>query len=361
MLKLIHINTALEYIKFIVSKSETSGLYTILPIGIQISNIITNIIRKHQDKIGCEISIPSIINKDVFKLSGRSAEFYDEIFLLQDNDLCLQPTSEEAALMYLVNHQISYKLLPKYYYQISKKFRKEIRPRNSIIRCLEFIMKDGYSFDIDKNSAYKSYNLVKESYIDIFKELGIEIHISDADNKSMLSQYSEEFIFPDNDVVEVSKPIKGIEMAHIFYIGDIYSRKLNIQYINNQNSLKHIHMCSFGIGIYRVMYAYIKNFLNKSLQLNLYLYDVCIIYRNKNDILYNQVNMLSNHVRIIDFDMLNMLHKDKINIIKKTPVKLVVYEENQKIVLYNQFTELETTINKNNIEFILNTIENCIN
>lgn len=58
-------------------------------------------------------------------------------------------------------------------FQIGNKFRDELSPRYGLIRSREFIMKDLYTFDIDKERAMQTYNEISDIYEKLFKYLEI--------------------------------------------------------------------------------------------------------------------------------------------------------------------------------------------
>lgn len=327
------INT-LNYIDLITYKS-TSGVYGFSNLGILIITKLIKIIKKSQDEFGNQISISCIANSNIYNKSGRTDKFQKEIFNLS-NKLCLQPTCEESAISLLMYNGISYKDFPYYFYQISKKFRNEIRPRNKIIRCLEFDMKDGYSFHISQDCANEFYMKIRKSYLNIFKYLDIEVEILNSDTESMLATNSEEFIYKSNDIIETKEnKFCGIEIAHIFKLGCHYSNKLNILYASKFNNLRPIFMNSYGIGIYRLLYIYINKLINVNIRQHLLIFNICLIGQ-KIISEYKKLNISNN---VIEFDIDNISIEEKIFLSKYLPIKkIMLYEAKTVLIIIRDIT-----------------------
>lgn len=321
---------AIKYLDLITYKSS-AGSYGFSNLGILIIKKITKIIREVQNEIGTEISISCISNSDIYKKSGRTNRFQIEMFNITDQ-LCLQPTCEESAIQLLINNGISYKSLPLYFYQINKKFRKEIRPRNNILRCLEFDMKDGYSFHTSNKCAIQFYQKIKESYYKIFKILGIKTDLISSDTESMLAVSSEEFIYKSDRLIETKKQdLNGIEIAHIFQLGNHYSERLNILYTNHENKFNKIFMNSYGIGIYRLLYIYLDKLVCMNLKRNLAIFDICLISQRA-IIEYQKLNI--NEKKIIEFNIENIDIYKKIQMAKYLPInKIILYYRNMIIIM----------------------------
>ncbi|BCL65682.1 prolyl-tRNA synthetase [uncultured bacterium] len=347
----------LNYIDLITYKS-TSGVYGFSNLGILIIEKLINIIKKSQDSFGHQISISCIANSNIYIKSGRTNKFQKEIFNIS-NKLCLQPTCEESAISLLMYNGISYKDFPYYFYQISKKFRNEIRPRNKIIRCLEFDMKDGYSFHISQDCANEFYLKIKNSYINIFKYLDIEVEILNSDTESMLATNSEEFIYKSNDIIETKEnKFYGIEIAHIFKLGCNYSNKLNIFCTSKFNNLKPIFMNSYGIGIYRLLYIYINKLININIKQHLLIFNICLIGKK----IIHEYQKLNINNNVIEFDMDNLSVEEKIFFSKYLPIrKIMLYESKTILVIvrdianfiYYVFEESNNLINLINLKLDL--------
>lgn len=167
------------------------GLYTYLPMAFRSLKKIEKIVREELDKIGCfEIQMPVMTPAELWQESGRWETMGPQMLKVKDRaerDLCFSPTNEETVTDLFRRTVNSYKQLPVCLYQINTKFRDEIRPRFGLMRAREFCMKDGYSFHIDKASLDKFYDEIYEAYANIFKRLGLEFIIVEADGGAMAS------------------------------------------------------------------------------------------------------------------------------------------------------------------------------
>ena len=177
-----------------------SGLYTFLPLGLRVLRKVEAIVREELNRAGAiEILMPILQPRNLWERSGRW-DTMDDIMLKatthQGQELVLGPTHEEV-ITDLVSREISsYKQLPKNLYQINTKFRDEIRPRFGVMRSREFIMKDGYSFDADDESAGRSYRLMYDAYTRIFARCGLTAMAVEADTGVMGGDQSHEFMVP---------------------------------------------------------------------------------------------------------------------------------------------------------------------
>jgi len=144
-----------------------AGLYTWLPLGLRVLHKVEKIVREEMDKSGAqEVLMPAV-----------QPAFNDR----HAREFCFGPTHEEI-ITHLIRHEIrSYKQLPANFYQIQTKFRDEIRPRFGIMRAREFLMKDAYSFHLDQASLQETYELMFETYSNIFKRLGLKFRAVLAD------------------------------------------------------------------------------------------------------------------------------------------------------------------------------------
>lgn len=176
----------------------TSGVYTFLPIGLKSLRKVETIIREEMNRSGgIEVLMPAVHPAELWKESGRWDYYGAELLRFRDrnnHEACLAPTHEEV-ITDLVRREIhSYKQLPVNFYQIQFKFRDEIRPRFGVMRCREFIMKDGYTFDVDEAGADKSYEIMRQTYSRIFQRCGLKFKIVDADSGSIGGSFSQEFM-----------------------------------------------------------------------------------------------------------------------------------------------------------------------
>lgn len=179
-------------------KKVAAGIYDYLPLGLKVLKKIENIIRKHMDEAGAlEVLLPILTPAELWKETGRWDVYGKELFRLKDRherDFALGPTHEETITDLVRQTVRSYKDLPLNFYQIQTKFRDEARPRYGLIRGREFVMKDAYSFDISEEMAIKSYETMKETYHKIFKELGLNYLMVEADVGAIGGKYSHEFV-----------------------------------------------------------------------------------------------------------------------------------------------------------------------
>ncbi|AZL15405.1 proline--tRNA ligase [Rickettsiales endosymbiont of Stachyamoeba lipophora] len=275
----------------------TSGIYNWLPLGLKVLQNISKIIREELNKAGAqEILMPIIQPTSLWHESGRSDGYGKETLRMidrHDNPLLFSPTGEEVVTDIFRKNINSYKQLPMNLYQIQWKFRDEIRPRFGVMRGREFLMKDAYTFDLTKEDAEKSYYKMFETYLSIFKRLGLkalpiqadpgviggslshEFHIlaetgeSDIyydqqlmDDEGLKAQdYANYYAMADEMHIEEKCPVpqarlkhsKGIEIGHIFYLGTKYSESLKAQVTDGNGKLQPVEMGCFGIGVSRLV------------------------------------------------------------------------------------------------------------
>ena len=296
-------------------KQSSAGIYSWLPLGLKVMKKIEQVVREEQNKIGSqELLMPTIQSADIWKESGRYNDYGEEMLRIKDRqgrEMLYGPTNEELITDIFRSSIKSYKSLPQMLYHIQWKFRDEIRPRFGVMRCREFFMKDAYSFDLDDESAKVSYNKMFFSYLKTFKRLGLEAIPMAADTGPIGGDLSHEFIilaetgeskiYTDKSIFEIDlnnysfnnssleKMIKdyssvyavtdekfkknefdkkvakqnqmitkGIEVGHIFYFGDKYSKPLNC-FVDSQDGKKNtVKMGSYGIGVSRLVGAIIE-------------------------------------------------------------------------------------------------------
>jgi prolyl-tRNA synthetase len=174
-----------------------AGIYNYLPLGQRSLNKIIGIVREEMDKIGQEFLLPGILPREPWEQSGRWTGMGDNMFRLKDRkgaDLCLGMTHEEIMTTIARSELRSYKQLPQIWYQIQTKFRDEPRPKSGLLRVRQFIMKDSYSFDIDKEGLDKSFDLHDAVYRKIFTRCGLKFVAVEADSGSMGGSQSQEFM-----------------------------------------------------------------------------------------------------------------------------------------------------------------------
>jgi prolyl-tRNA synthetase len=174
-----------------------AGIYSYLFLGQRAINKIIGIVREEMDRIGQEFYLPALLPKEPWEQSGRWTGMGDNMFRLKDRkgaDLCLGMTHEEIMTSIARSELRSYKQLPQIWYQIQSKFRDEPRPKSGLLRVRQFIMKDAYSFDIDKAGLDKSFDLHDAVYRKIFTRCGLKFVAVEADSGSMGGSQSQEFM-----------------------------------------------------------------------------------------------------------------------------------------------------------------------
>jgi prolyl-tRNA synthetase len=176
------------------------GVYTFLPLGLRALRKVEQIIREEMDRAGAiEVLLPTLQPKEVWEQSGRAETARDVLFKVKDNanrEWFLSPTAEEVITVVAAGEINSYRQLPKNFYQISVKFRDEIRPRFGLMRAREFIMKDAYSFDTSDETATASYQKMYDTYGKIFARCGLKAFAVEADTGIMGGKFSCEFMIP---------------------------------------------------------------------------------------------------------------------------------------------------------------------
>ena len=174
-----------------------SGLYSYLPIGLRVIQKIEKIIREEMNKsLAQELLMPVAHPAELWQESGRWEEYGPELLRFKDRherDFCLGPTHEEVITNIAKQYLRSYKQLPINFYQIQTKFRDEIRPRFGVMRSREFIMKDAYSFHIDEQSLGETYQVMHQTYCNIFDRLGLKYKVVLADSGAIGGDSSHEF------------------------------------------------------------------------------------------------------------------------------------------------------------------------
>jgi prolyl-tRNA synthetase len=176
----------------------TSGTYTYLPTGLRAIKKVEAIIREEMNRAGAiEILMPAVQPAELWQESGRWEHYGRELLRFtdrHDREACFGPTHEEVVTDLVRKEIHSYKQMPINLYQIQTKFRDEIRPRFGLMRAREFIMKDAYSFDVDEESANRSYEAMYEAYTRIFRRCGLRFRAVEADTGTIGGNYSHEFM-----------------------------------------------------------------------------------------------------------------------------------------------------------------------
>ncbi len=294
-------------------KQDAAGIYSWLPLGLKVLKKISSIIIEEQNSSGAhEMLMPTIQSADLWRESGRYDDYGLEMLRIKDRhkrDILFGPTNEEMITDIFRTNIKSYRSLPLNLYQIQWKFRDEIRPRFGVMRGREFLMKDGYSFDIDKDKSYEAYNKMFISYLKIFSKLGLTAIPMEADTGPIGGERSHEFIilaetgeskvfydkkwknlniniekisYDENlqkivdkytslyaatdekhDPSRINKKnlleTRGIEVGHIFHFGTKYSESMGAKVVLPDGSLKPVFMGSYGIGVSRLVGAIIES------------------------------------------------------------------------------------------------------
>ncbi len=325
-------------------RQSSAGIYSWLPLGFKVMKKIEKVVRDEQNNIGAqEMLMPTIQSADIWKESGRYDDYGEEMLRISDRqkrEMLYGPTNEEQITEIFRSGVKSYKLLPQIFYHIQWKFRDELRPRFGVMRCREFYMKDAYSFDLSEKDAVLSYNKMFYAYLKTFQRLGLKSIPMKADTGPIGGDLSHEFIiltdtgeskiFADKRIFDVpisdyknnekslndmrndfskfyavtddkfksdefNKNVKksdqietkGIEVGHIFYFGDKYSKPMKCAVDAKDGKKTFVKMGSYGIGVSRLVAAIIEaKYLNNKMKWPKAVspYDVVIIPSiNKND------------------------------------------------------------------------------
>ncbi len=185
------------------------GLYTFLPLGVRVLHKVERIVREEMDRAGAlEVLMPALQPPEIWQQSGRYETAADVLFKVRDRskkEWVMSPTAEEVITTVAAAEINSYRQMPVNFYQVSMKFRDEIRPRFGLMRAKEFIMKDAYSFDATDEGAMESYKKMYDAYKRIFDRCGVQNFPVEADTGVIGGNYSHEFMVPadtgENDVV----------------------------------------------------------------------------------------------------------------------------------------------------------------
>ncbi len=268
----------------------SSGIYSYLPLCLRTLRKIEQIIREEMNAAGAqELLMPIVQPASLWKETDRWGLYGKELLRLKDrkdNDFCLGPTHEEVITDLVRNHIKSYRQLPVSLFQIQTKFRDEIRPRFGLMRGREFIMKDAYSFDVNEEAAHATYHKMYEAYQKIFSRCGLDFRPVEAASGNIGGILSHEFhvlaasgedeIFscPQCDYAASAEKVpdskhcpkcevalqsyRGIEVGHVFYLGDKYSKAMKAIFLDDKGKEQHVVMGCYGIGVGRTAAAAIE-------------------------------------------------------------------------------------------------------
>ena len=282
-----------------------SGIYSWLPFGYKVLKKIEKIVREEMHRIGFqEMLMPTVQPSGLWIATGRYDPDNNEMLKIKDRhgaEFIYGPTAEDCVTEIFKQHNMSYQQLPQKVYNIQWKFRDEKRPRNGVMRSREFLMKDGYSFDLDEEKASETYREAFDAYIKIYKRLKLKVVPALADNGTMggkishdfhiLNETGEDIITFDKKWLEIDQPdwqdvekyfstskevnmdddghvhAKGhrvwiqrrsIEVGHIFMLGLKYTQVLGVHMQNGHGEKFLPYMGCYGIGITRVVGAIIE-------------------------------------------------------------------------------------------------------
>lgn len=296
-------------------RQETAGIYSWLPLGHAVLQKISQIVREEQNRAGAvEMLMPTLQPADLWRESGRYDGYGAEMLRIVDRherELLYGPTNEEMLTAIVRSGTRSYKDLPKILYHIQWKFRDEVRPRFGVMRGREFLMKDAYSFDVDEAGARRAYNRMFVAYLNTFARMGLKAVPMKADTGPIGGDLSHEFIvladtgesavFCHRDLLDMPPPgtdidfdgdlqalvdervslyaateemhdeaqfsqlpadkqvsARGIEVGHIFYFGEKYTKPMKASVTHDDGVERPIHGGSYGIGVSRLIGAIIE-------------------------------------------------------------------------------------------------------
>lgn len=297
-------------------RQEAAGIYAWLPLGLRVLKKIEQIVREEQHRAGAiELLMPTLQLADLWRESGRYDAYGPEMLRITDRhkrELLYGPTNEEMITEIFRGYVKSYKSLPLNLYHIQWKFRDEQRPRFGVMRGREFLMKDGYSFDLDEAAARRSYNRMFVAYLRTFARMGLKAIPMRAETGPIGGDLSHEFIvlaetgesgvYCNSDVLDLPVPsedvdydgdlndiiaqwtslyaatedvhdaarydgevpegkkvhTRGIEVGQIFYFGTKYSESMKAMVAGSDGVDLPVHGGSYGIGVSRLVGAIIE-------------------------------------------------------------------------------------------------------
>ncbi|AZB54395.1 proline--tRNA ligase [Cereibacter sphaeroides] len=298
-------------------KQQAAGIYSWLPLGFKVLKRIEQIVHEEQIRAGhIPLLMPTLQPADLWRESGRYDDYGEEMLRITDRhkrDMLYGPTNEEMITDIFRSHVSSYKDLPLTLYHIQWKFRDEIRPRFGVMRGREFLMKDGYNFDLDYESAIHAYNRHMVSYLRTYERMGLQAIPMRAasgpiggDNTHeflVLASTGESEVFYDAAITDLKfgdrvvnyddraeceaivkewtapyartdethdeaifgqipeerrRSSRGIEVGQIFYFGTKYSEPMGATVVTADGSRVPVHMGSHGIGVSRLLGAIIE-------------------------------------------------------------------------------------------------------
>ena len=298
-------------------KQAQAGIYSWLPLGLKVLKRIEQIVHEEQERAGhIALLMPTLQSADLWRESGRYDDYGEEMLRITDRhgrDMLYGPTNEELITDIFRSHVSSYKDLPLTLYHIQWKFRDEVRPRFGVMRGREFLMKDGYNFDLTKEAALHAYNRHLVSYLRTYERMGLQAIPMRADSgpiggddtheflvladtgesevfydsavtdltfgdraidydsvdqcADILREFTEKYARTDethdeamfNEIPEERRSVaRGIEVGQIFYFGTKYSEAMGATVQGPDGKPTPVHMGSHGIGVSRLLGAIIE-------------------------------------------------------------------------------------------------------
>jgi prolyl-tRNA synthetase len=297
-------------------RQEAAGIYAWLPLGFRVLKKVEQIVREEQNRAGAiEVLMPTLQLADLWRESGRYDAYGPEMLRIKDRherELLYGPTNEEMITEIFRAYVRTYRDLPLNLYHIQWKFRDEQRPRFGVMRGREFLMKDAYSFDVDKDEARRSYNKMFVAYLRTFARMGLKAIPMAAETGPIGGDLSHEFIvlaetgesavYCDKNVLDLPVPddsvdydgdltpiirhwttpyaatsdvhdaarfegevpaerrihTRGIEVGQIFYFGTKYSDAMKAVVAGPDGAERSIHGGSYGVGVSRLVGAIIE-------------------------------------------------------------------------------------------------------
>ena len=277
-----------------------AGLFAYNTVPLLVRRNVEKIIVETLNKYDCiEVLLPTLQPDTIWKNSGRFEHYVNDgtMLITESNKgtFCLAPTGEEAMLEFAREKLKSYKNLPATYYQIGEKYRNEIRTRGYLLRGKSFPMLDAYSFDVDEEAMAKSYENVRNAFLEIFERIGMPVIPIVADNGAMGGKKSEEFMLISEQgedkilydektgiglnteilerddykeylkneygIEDISnlKEIRTMELGHIFQLGTRDSEMMNGKFVNKDGKESLYYMGCYGIGVSRTVAALYEN------------------------------------------------------------------------------------------------------
>jgi prolyl-tRNA synthetase len=313
-----------------------AGSYTLSPLGLRVIAKINTIIREEMNKTGAqEVLMPLLHPKEIWNETGRWDSAKEVMYQFEKNEkhYALSFTHEEIVMDLIRKHVSSYKDLPMKVYHFSTKFRNELRAKSGILRGREFMMKDLYSAHASEEDLLQYYWQVADAYLVIFKRLGIDAKITEADGGVFTKDHTHEFqaicavgedtiyhkegwrFWKNKEVMseeELNDPdvksTQSIEVGNIFPLGTMYAEKMGALFTDKDGSRKPAWFASYGIGPTRIMGTLVEMFHDDRGIIwpeSVAPFQVCLIgLANNDETIKNKINkvyetLLANNVEVL--------------------------------------------------------------